>query len=267
VLLQDVAVATGELRTTRWLAMDPSGSLPDIGGERVQEPAFGLPARWVAPTERDRAESLGYTVVDPATVAATHLTEVLRQYAHELLGRGEAQELLDALARREPRLVDEVVPNVLPVGDVVQVLRLLLAEGVSVRDLRSILEAIADHGRSVKDPTQLTELVRERLARQITARFRDKDGKVAALVLDPRLEESFRAGLDAASAQRLLSSLDERARGFAQVTTPPALVCAADVRRQVAQFLARRVPGLSVLSYREIDPRSTVRSLGVVHAT
>ena len=266
VLLSDTPIATGELRPTRWLAMDPTGSLPDIGGEKTTEPAFGLPARWIAGHERDRAEALGYTVVDPATVAATHLTEALRQHAHELLGRSEAQELLDLFAKRESRLVDEVVPNVLSIGEVIQVLRMLLGEAVAIRDLRTILEALADHGKAVKDPAQLADLVRERLSRQITSRFKDNDGRVAALVLDPRLEEAFRKGLDSSAAQRLLGSLDQSARAFAQVSTPPALVCAPDIRRQVAQFLARRVPGLSVLSYREIYPRTTVRSLGIVSA-
>jgi flagellar biosynthesis protein FlhA len=248
----------------RFLAMDASGSLPPVPGEQVREPAFGLPARWITGAERERAESLGYTVVDPATVAATHLTELFRSVAHELLGRAEAQELLDLFARREPRIVDELIPNVLALADVVAVLRGLLAEGVPIRDLRTILEGLADHGRSVKDPAQLVELVRERLCRHISARFRDDDGKIAALVLDPRAEESFRKGIDAGSAQRLLGALDESARGFATVSTPPALVCAPDVRRSVASFLLRRVPGLSVLSYREIDPRATLRSLGVV---
>ncbi|MFN9808723.1 MAG: flagellar biosynthesis protein FlhA [Deltaproteobacteria bacterium] len=266
VLLSDTAIATGELRPTRWLAMDPTGSLPEINGEKTTEPAFGLPARWIASHERDRAEALGYTVVDPATVAATHLTEALRQHAHELLGRSEAQELLDLFAKRESRLVDEVVPNILSIGEVIQVLRLLLGEAVAIRDLRTILEALADHGKAVKDPAQLADFVRERLSRQITSRFKDTDGRVAALVLDPRLEEAFRKGLDAGAAQRLLGSLDQSARAFAQVSTPPALVCAPDIRRQVSQFLARRVPGLSVLSYREIDPRTTVRSLGIVSA-
>ncbi len=267
LLLADDSIAKGELRVTRLLAMDPTGTLPDVGGEKVKEPAFGLPARWIPQSERDRAEAFGYTVVDPATVAATHLTEALRQHAHEMLGRSEAQQLLDLFAKREPRLVDELIPNVLSLGEVIQVLRSLLAEGVSVRDLRGVLEALADHGKTVKDPAQLADLVRERLARHVTSRFRDDDGRVAALVLDPRVEESFRKGLDAGAAQRLLSSLDENARSFAQVTTPPAIVCAPDVRRSVATFLARRVPGLSVLSYREIDPKTSVRSLGIVTAT
>jgi flagellar biosynthesis protein FlhA len=264
LLLSGNLVGGGVLKINRHLAMDASGSSQPIPGEQVKEPAFGLPARWIVAADRERAETLGYTVVDPATVAATHLTELFRSIASELLGRTEAQELLDLFARREPRLVDELVPNVLPLADVIAVLRGLLAEGVPIRDLRTILEALADHGRSVKEPAQLVELVRERLARHISARFRDEDGKIAALVLDPRAEETFRKGIDAASAQRLLGALDESARGFAAVSTPPALVCAPDVRRSVAQFLLRRVPGLSVLSYRELDARAQLRSLGVV---
>jgi flagellar biosynthesis protein FlhA len=264
LLLSGNVVGGGVLRMNRYLAMDATGQAPPVPGEQVREPAFGLPARWITGVERERAESVGYTVVDPATVAATHLTELFRSIAHELLGRSEAQELIDLFARREPRIVDELIPNVLAMADVVAVLRGLLAEGVPVRDLRTILEALADHGRTVKDPAQLVELVRERLARHISARFRDDDGKIAALVLDPRAEETFRKGIDAASAQRLLGALDESARGFASVSTPPALVCAPDVRRSVSSFLLRRVPGLSVLSYREIDPRATLRSLGVV---
>jgi flagellar biosynthesis protein FlhA len=266
LLLSGNPVAQGDLRVGRYLAMDPTGTLPDIPGEKVKEPAFGLPSRWITGAERNRAESMGYTVVDPATVAATHLTEALRSIAHEMLGRTEAQELLDLLAKREPRVVDELVPNVLSLGEVIQVLKLLLAEGVPVRDMRSILEALADHGKTTKDPVQLCELVRERLARHITARFRDEEGRLAALVLDPRAEEAFRRGLDTSSAQRLLSSLDDAARNFSQVSTPPAIVCAPDVRRSVSQFIARRVPGLSVLSYRDVDPKTTIRSLGVVAA-
>lgn len=267
LLLSGQEVGGGELRPKRFLAMDPTQSLPNIQGEEVKEPAFGLPARWVGAEARERAEALGYTVVDAATVAATHLTEMLRQIAPELLGRGEAQELMDHFAEREPKVVDELVPNVMSLGDVIKVLRNLLGEGISIRDLRTIFEGLADHGRDVKDPDALTERVRQRLSRAITARFRGEDGRVAALVLDPGAEELFRNGLsDAAAAQRMLGSLDEVARSFAGVSTPPALICAPDVRRAVSDFLSRRIPGLAVLSYREIEPTATVRTLGVVSA-
>jgi len=267
LLVSGNEIGRGELRVGRFLAMDPSGSLPAIAGERVAEPAFGLPAHWVTAADRERVEGLGYTVVDAATVAATHLTELLRAVAPELLGRREAQELLDILARREPRLVDELMPNILTLGEVIQVLRQLLRESIPIRDLRSILETLADAGRETKDPLELTERVRRRLARAISARFKDDGGRIAALVLDPRAEEAFRSGgPDASSAQRVLSSLDGAARAFAGISAPPVLLCAPDVRRSVAEFLHRRIPGLAVLSFREVDPKATVRTLGVVSA-
>ncbi|HEX5656069.1 MAG TPA: flagellar biosynthesis protein FlhA [Polyangiales bacterium] len=265
LMLSGNEIGKGELRVHKLMAMDPTGSAPPLNGENTTEPAFGLPARWISQTDRELAESYGYTVVDPATVAATHFTEMLRSAAPDLLGRTEAQELVDLFARREPKLVDELIPNLLSLGEVIKVLRLLLKEGVSVRDLRSVFESLCDHARETKDTVVLSELVRSRLARQITARFVSEEGKVAALVLDPRAEEAFRHGFpDASGTQRLLSSLDSAARGFAGLATPPVLICAADVRRNVSEFLARRVPGLSVLSYREIDGKTTVRTLGVV---
>lgn len=265
LLLSGQEIGKADLRPSRLLAMDPTGTAQALPGEQTREPAFGLPAVWIVPAQRETAETLGYTVVDPATVAATHLTELLRAAAPELFGRGEAQELVDLFARREPKLVDELIPNLLPLGEVIKILRALLRESVSVRDLRTIFETLCDHARETKDPQILAELVRARLARQITARFAGEDGKVAALVLDPRAEEIFRHGFpDASASQRMLSSLDSVARGFAGVSTPPVLICAADVRRNVGEFFARRVPGLWVLSYREIDAKATLRTLGVV---
>ncbi|MCG8557262.1 MAG: flagellar biosynthesis protein FlhA [Proteobacteria bacterium] len=265
LLLSGNTVGEGELRPRRLLAMDPTGSAPPVDGETVKEPAFGLPARWIATAQRERAEGSGYTVVDAATVAATHITEMLRGCASDLLGRSEAQELIDILARREPRIVDELIPNLLPLGEVIKVLRGLLQEGVSIRDLRSIFEALADNARECKDTTLLTDRVRQRLARHITARFKDEEGRVAAVVLEPRAEDAFRQhGPSASEAQSLLGSLDGASRAFAGVPTPPVLVCSPDIRPQAAEFFRRRVPGLSVLSYREIDPRVNVRTLGVV---
>ncbi|MGE0791187.1 MAG: flagellar biosynthesis protein FlhA [Sandaracinaceae bacterium] len=265
LLLSGNELGGGDIKPERLLAMDPTGQLPPLEGDAVREPAFGLPAVWIRKALREKAEGLGYTVVDPPTVVATHLTELFRTAAPDLLGRSEAQELLDLFAKREPRIVEELIPNVLSLADVVGVLKRLLQENVPIRDLRSILETLADAGRSQKDPNVLTDRVRESLARHITARFRDDGGRVAALVLDPNAEQAFReGGPGAASAQRILASLDSASRAFAGVTTPPAVICAPDVRRAVHHFLTRRVPGLSVLSYREIDSNATIRSLGVI---
>ena len=267
LLVSGNELGMGELRVGKLLAMDPTGSADPIPGEPVKEPAFGLPARWISVGERELAETFGYTVVDAATVAATHLTELFRNAGPDILGRTEAQDLIDVFARREPKLVDELIPNVLPLGEVIKVMRNLLREGVAVRDLRTIFETLADHGRDVKDTGLLTELVRQRMARHISSRFRSDDGKVMALVLDPRAEEVFRqGGPDAQTSQKLLNSLDGAARAFAGVSTPPVLVCAPDVRRAAYDFFSRRVPGLSVISFREIDAKATVRTLGIVTA-
>ncbi|MFK8003632.1 MAG: flagellar biosynthesis protein FlhA [Polyangiales bacterium] len=259
-------VGGGKVRVGKLLAMDPTGSLTPIEGEKVQEPAFGLPAVWVPTRNRDRAESLGYTVVDPATVAATHLTEMLRAIAPEVLGRSEAQELIDLVAEEEPRLVDELIPNLLPLGEVIKVLRGLLLEGVSIRDLRSILEALADHARDTKDTDMLIELVRRRMARHITGRFKGEDGSVSAIVLDPAGEAFFRdGGSRPAVAQRLLSSLNNAAAAFSNVSTPPLVLCASDIRPAVSEFFGRRVPGLAVASFSEMDAKTTVKTLALVH--
>ncbi|MEM6954259.1 MAG: flagellar biosynthesis protein FlhA [Myxococcota bacterium] len=267
LMLAGNEVGGGVVRVGKLLAMDPTGALQGLQGERVTEPAFGLPATWIASRDRDRAESLGFTVVDPATVAATHLTEMLRAVAPETLGRSEAQELIDLVAEEDPRLVDELIPNLLPLGEVIKVLRGLLGEGVSIRDLRSILEALADHARDVKDPATLVELVRRRLARHITSRFKGDDGSVAAVVLGPSGEQFFRDGASQPSvAQRLLSSLNDAAAAFANVSTPPLVLCAADVRPAASEFFTRRVPGLAVASFAEIDPKTNVRTLAMVQA-
>ncbi|MCA9610515.1 MAG: FHIPEP family type III secretion protein, partial [Myxococcales bacterium] len=267
LLLSGNEVGRGAARPGRLLAMDPAGNLPKLDGQEVREPAFGLPATWIPGAQREHAETLGYTVVDAPTVVATHLTELFRKVAPDLLGRAEVQELLDLFAERDPRLVDELVPNVLSLGEVRGVLSRLLAEGVSIRDLRTILEALADHGKQIKGPGDLTELVRSRLARHITARFRGDDGRIAALILDPGAEQVFRdGGPNGGAVQRILASLDGAARAFAGIRTPPAIVCSPDVRPAVRDLLARRVPGLSVLSHREIDDTATIRALGVVSA-
>ncbi len=265
LLLSGNEIGGGELRINRFLAMDPTGTLQEIKGEEVKEPAFGLPARWITSSDREKAEGLGYTVVDPGTVTATHLTELLRSNAHDLIGRTEVQELVDILATREPKLVDELIPNLLPLGEAIKVLRNLLKEGISIRDLRTIFEALADNAGETKDSVELTERVRQRLARTLSSRF-NHEGEVAALLLDPNVEESFRThGPDAETAKNILGSLDTTAREYSGVATPPLLMCAPDVRRKVSDFLSTRVPGLSVLSYREVDPKLTIRNLGVVN--
>ncbi len=268
VLLSGTPVAEGQLRPGRLLAIDPGGASGRLEGERTQDPAFGMPATWITPAHRERAEILGYTVVEPAAVAATHLTEVLKAHAADLLGRGELQELLDGFAQRHPKLVEELIPAVLPLGDVLKVLRNLLREGVSVRDLRTILEALADHAPSSKEPEVLTEMVRQRLARALTRRYADDGGTVHAWVLDPDAERALRGrgsdGPDPAVLPALVQGLEHTLRGASAVVHEPLLLTSPDVRPAMASLALRHAPGLAVLSFREIAPQANIKTLGVV---
>lgn len=257
IRISGTVAAQGRVRTGRLLAIDPSGeATARLPGEVVREPTFGLPAKWLAPGERRRAEEAGCTVVDASAVIATHLTQVIRQQAHELLGRREAQELIELTARRNEKLVEELIPNLLSLGEVIKVFRNLLREGVSIRDTRTILETLADHASQTKEPRELTELVRGRLARQITHGFLNDSGELHAMILDPILEDLFRPqrGVDPQALSKATESIEAAAHRAAEEDAPAVLVVAPDVRTAVSEVAQRHVPGLSVLSYREIDP-------------
>jgi flagellar biosynthesis protein FlhA len=229
-----------------------------------------MPATWVPQREKELAEALGYTVVDHSTIIATHLGEVLRTNAQRLLGRQEVQHLLDVLARTAPKLVDDVVPALLSLGDVARVLRNLVREGVSIRDLRSVLEALAELSGQTKDPEQLTELVRERLAPHITARFKGTDGTVAALTLEPRIEQMLRnslheiangtgGALDPDVLRNLTAKAEASLASFTARQASPLIVTAPDLRRYVRAIVERKVPQLAVASFREIEPTVPLR--------
>jgi flagellar biosynthesis protein FlhA len=269
LLLSGQAIAEGVLKANRLLAINPGGATGELKGDKTKDPAFGMPAVWIPTGDRERAELFGYTVVDPATVAATHITEVLRRHAADLLGRAEAQELFDAFSRTNAKLVEEVIPTVLPMSEVIKVLRNLLREGIGIRDLRSILEAIADHGVTVKDPDVLTELVRERLGRQIVGRHLDERGTLHALVLGPDAEAALRGRGPNGAAEpnlvpRLVRSLEHAVAGAAKSGTEPLILVAPELRRTVAALAARHAPGLAVVSMRELDPKTRVNTSGVV---
>lgn len=274
VLLSGNEIGRGEVRVGQFMAMDPGTAVGPVDGIPTREPAFGLPARWITAANRSTAETMGYTVVDATTVIATHLSELLRKNAHELLGRREVQELLDIFARTNPRLVEDLIPGLLPLGEVIKVLRNLLREGISIRDLRTIMEALADHAGQIKDPDTLTELVRQRMAKHLTARVLGEDGRVHALVLDPGLEQDLRqvlrmghgdgANFDTHAIPRVLSALERAASKMGDSSGLPVLVVAPDIRPHVTAFAARHVPGLSVYSYREIEPNTPIHTLGVV---
>jgi flagellar biosynthesis protein FlhA len=270
VLLSGNEIGSGECKAGLLLAIDAEGRAPQIEGIRTKDPTFGLPALWIQPRNREMAETLGYAVVDHATVLATHLGELIRNHSHRLIGRQELQHLLDVLAKHSPKLVDDVVPNLLPLGDVLKVVRNLLRERVSVRDMRSVLEALADVAGQTKDPEQLTELVRERMAAQITSRVKGTDGSVAALTLDPRLEDTLRrslrdiaagtgGALDPEMLRNLTAAADRALLKFNVLGVQPLLIAPPDLRRYVRAIFERKLPQLWVSSFREVEPSVPLR--------
>jgi flagellar biosynthesis protein FlhA len=272
VLISGNAVGAGSCKAGRLLAVDPIGQAPPIQGEKTMDPTFGMPARWIAVRDKEMAEALGYTVVDHATVIATHLGELLRINAHKLLGRQEVQHLLDVLAKTAPKIVDDVVPNLLSLGDVVRILRNLVREGISIRDLRTILDSLGELSAQTKDIEQLTELVRERLASHITSRVKGADGNVAALTLDPRLEELLRrslreiatgtgGALDPELLRTLVANVERSVKKFTAISATPLVVTSPDLRRYVRAVFERKIPQLSVVSFREIDPTAPIQVL------
>jgi flagellar biosynthesis protein FlhA len=275
VLLKGVEVARGEVRTGHSLAINPGTVETTVPGLPTREPAFGLDALWITSHERERAQIAGYTVVDAATVIVTHLTEVIRRNAHELLGRQEVQQLLDRVAKSQPKLVEELVPQLLSVGGVQRVLQNLLREGVSVRDLVTILETLADHAARSKDPDFLTEQVRQALGRSITRRFVGPDGTLLILTLAAdverllidavhRGEDGTALALEPALAQRLITRIGGWMERFARQQASPLLLCSGPIRAHVRRLVERVLPNLAVIAPEEIAANVRIRSIGVV---
>jgi flagellar biosynthesis protein FlhA len=275
VQLLGAEIARGSMRAGRLLALDASGSAPTLDGEATRDPAFGTPARWISLRDRDLAEALGYTVVDHATVIATHLAEVVRSNAHNILGRAELEHIFGVFSRTTPKLVDELVPNLLSFAEVLKVLRNLLREGVSIRDIRTITESLIELAPSTRDAEQLTELVRQRLSRQISNAFKGVDGSIQTLVLDPAVEEMFRrslreiaagtgGALDPEQARRLGLALEAAMRRLQSTGRSACVITSPDIRRYVRAFAERRCPALSVLSFRELEADATIRPFETV---
>ena len=278
LMLLGTEIGSGVCKNGRLLAIDPNGRAPALEGEATKDPTFGMPARWILARDKEMGEALGYTVVDHATVMATHMGELLRGNAQKLLGRQEVQHLLDLLAKTTPKLVDDVVPALMPLGDVVRVLRNLVREGVSIRDMRTILESLAELSMQTKDVEQLTEMVRERMSAHITSKLRQADGSIAALTLDPRLEETLRRSLrDIASGQggpidpQMLKNVTEGAQRslgkFAALGASPVVITPPDLRRYARAIFERKVPQLSVVSFREVDPSVQLRVVETLQPT
>ena len=270
VLLNGNALGGGKLQMGKLMAIGSGRSAPNVPGDNAVEPAFGLPAKWIATGDRQRAEVAGATVVDPATVVATHLGELVGACVHELLGRRELQELLELHGEKNGKVIEELVPNLLSHAQLIRVLRNLLKERVSIRDFRSILEALADYAGEVKDPDALTEHVRQRMHNQLTQKAQWQDSQVHGLVLAPPIEGAFRRlqvgaqHLDVDETQKLAQAFENAAKEHGAHAEAPVILVSADIRRTVATFAARYLPTISVLSFRELTASAKVHTLGVI---
>ena len=275
VKLRGIEIGGGELMPNRFLAMNSGLATEEISGEATTEPAFGLPARWITEQEKQRAELLGYTVVDPPSVLITHLSELTRRHAPELLSRQDVQTLLNHLKEDYPTVVEELVPGVLTVGEVQSVLQQLLAEGVSIRDLVTIAETLADRGRQTKDIEVLTEAARSALARQITVQHRAPDGQLHALTLHPVLERHLASSLqqtDTGAAlaiepglmQQLLGEVARQMERAAATGDQPVLLTSSRIRRPLRRLTERSLPALPVLAFNEVASEVEVRAIGTV---
>jgi flagellar biosynthesis protein FlhA len=275
VLLRGVEIGRGTAYPDRTMALDASGAAPRVDGVAARDPAFGLPAVWVDAAARPAAEAAGMTLVDAPSVVTTHLSELLRRNAHELVGRQEVQELLGVAGKEAPKLVEDVVPGTVSLGELVRVLRALLREGLSIRDFRTVLEAVADAAPRSKETSWLVEQARRRLARHVTARVAAADGVVKALTLDRATEDLLRQSLgasdgepalapDVEAARRIIASMEAGAARLAAAGLPAVVLAPPDLRRPLFDFATRFVPDLWVVAARELVPGTTVEPAGVI---
>ena len=275
ILLRGNEVARGELMKNHFLAMNPGTASEEIDGMATKEPTYGLPAVWIKEKDRENALTKGYTVVDLGTVLITHVSDVIRRHSHECVGRQEVQKLLDNLKTSNPKVIEELIPNLLSLGAVVRVLQNLLREQIPIRDLVTILETLADWAPMAKDPDLLTEYVRQSLRRTITTSHQSPDGSISVITLDPHIEKAIADALqqndhgsllplEPQLAQKIIGSLTEHMERFSELTAQPVVLCSPQIRPHFKRLVERFVPDLSVLSYNEIVSSAKIQSIGTV---
>jgi flagellar biosynthesis protein FlhA len=261
--------------TNYYLAMNPSGTTEKIDGIATKEPTYGLPALWIKEDVKENALSKGFTVVDLATVLTTHLSEIVKRHSHELLGRQDVQQLLDNLKETHPKVVEELVPNLLPLGGVVRVLQNLLKEQVPIRDLLAILEALADWAAATKDLDILTEHVRHALARTITKIHLTPEGKIAAITLGHSVESAISEALrqtehgsylalDPARAQQIMNKLAAGLEKLSSANYQPLVMCTAQIRYHFKRLVDRFMRQVVVLAYDEILSDVEIQSIDML---
>lgn len=269
-------VARGQVLAGHQLALDPGDAIGTLQGVPTTEPAFGLPAVWIGDESHGEAEALGYTVVDTESVIVTHLTETIRRHVADLLTRQDTKQLLDGLKEVNAAVVDEVVPDLVSVGEIQRVLQALLREGVSIRDLGAIVEAIGDRARVTRDPNLLAEYARQTLGRAIVGPHLDDDARLRAIALDPAIEQEVAdsitatadgeyLAMDPSRAQALVEALQAQSEQQLPGNGRPVLLCSSRIRRHLRRLVEQSVPQLPVCAYTEVAPGVTVETVGVVH--
>jgi len=275
IIIKGIEVGKGEMMMDHYLAMKAGEVDEEIDGLETTEPAFGLPAIWIAEDDRERAQIAGYTVVDVPTIISTHLTEIVKAQAPEFLGRQEVQRLLDKVAENEPKLVEELLPNLMSLGGIQRVLQNLLRENVSIRDINTILETIADMAQYPKLPDVITEHVREALARNILRQYQTDDGVIPVMTLDQEIEnritESIQdtaqgsyLGIHPETGGAIIAAIQQSLETFAMFNYQPIILCSAAVRPHLKKLTERTIANLVVLSHNEISHDVRIEPLGIV---
>ena len=274
-LFRGNVIAKGEVMPGYWLAMQTNDNQESLPGVQTTEPVFGLPATWVTEVERKNAEVAGYSVVDAGSVLVTHFSETIKRYGYQILSRQDVQVLLDNLKDSNPALVNELVPGLLNVGQVQRVLQNLLAEGVSIRNLVSVLERVSDYAATTKNPDELAEQARRAIGAQIVKPFQDEQGAVTAVTLDPWLEEDLVKGLRTTQNETLLliepKMAEHLTHHYTQAIQPllaegasPVVICSGTIRSGLRKFFAAKFPELAFLSYEELPPKVEIVPVATV---
>jgi flagellar biosynthesis protein FlhA len=272
--IKGVEFAQYEIIPDQFMAMNPGTATSKISGIEVEEPAFGLPAVWIQSSLRERAEMAGYTVVDPSTVVATHITEIIRKNAHEILGRQELQQLLDTVKETYPLILEEVVPNIVGQSSLLRILQNLLKENVSIRHMVNILESLSDC-KGINEIDTLTEIARQGLSRHICKALLDETGALKVISLDPQLEQmlgnalqkmdgTVQLAIDPNSASKLLEKIRNKIEEVMQEGHSPILLCSSALRLSLKRLTERIAPRLTVLAYQEIPTSVRLESVGLI---
>ena len=275
ILVKGTEVTKGELMMGNFLAMNPGAEAGDIGGIPTKEPTFGLPAVWITESEKGKAQMAGYTVVDNSTVVTTHIKEIIKNYAHDLLGRQETQALLDNVKETHPKAVEDIVPNLLSLAQIQTILQNLLKEQVSIRDILTILEVLGKFAPTTKDTELLTEYVRQALARPISSQYQTAEGEIPVITVDKKVEDILTSSIQRTEfgtyvsiepdmATNLLNNIKDALEKISPMEIQPIILSSQNIRVHLKKLTERFMPNLVCLSHNEIAPKAKIKSLGVI---